>query len=128
MTLKLDQPVPFEIVEQELGGVVARQASNGTMRITVLDGDAQLFRRRAVSGLAAKPAAETILPLVNQLAGDLLKELDMPAEQVAARLLALAGQVPLTKPRNAEWVVAKLDGVYVTTDGVDVFVTREDLQ
>lgn len=50
------------------------------------------------------------------------------AEQVAARLLALAGQVPLTKPRNSEWVVAKLGEIFVTTDGVDVFVTEQDLK
>lgn len=49
------------------------------------------------------------------------------AEQVAARLLALAGQVPLAKPRNSEWVVAKLGEIFVTTDGADVFVTEQDL-
>lgn len=124
----LEQPVPFEIIEQQVDGLQVRQASNGTLRVTVLDGDAQLFRRRAISGLSLKPAAELVLPHLNQLATDLLQQLDMPAEQVAARLLSLAGQIPLAKPRNAEWVVAKLDGVFVTTDGHDVFVTRRDLQ
>lgn len=128
MSLKLDQPVPFEIVEQEVEGGTVRQASNGTLRVTVFGKDAQLFRRRAISGLATKPAAELILPLVNQLAGDLLADLSMPAEQVAARLLALAGQVPLAKPRNSEWVVAKLGEIFVTTDGADVFVTEQDLK
>lgn len=127
MSLSLDQPVPFEIVEQHIDGLTVRQACNGAMRVTLMDADGRLFRRRAISGLALKPAAEQVLPHLNQLASDLLARLDMPAEEVAGRLLALAGQIPLAKPRNAEWVVAVLDGVHVTTDGTDVFVSRHDL-
>lgn len=128
MSPQLEQPVPFEITSHDVDGLQVRQACNGTLRVTLLDADGEIFRRRAITGIAMKPAAEQVLPHLNQLATDLLQQLDMPAEQVVGRLLALAGQVPLTKTRNAEWVVAKLDGVYVTTDGVDVFVTRKDLQ
>lgn len=52
------QPIPFEIVEQD--GV--RVASNGTLRLTLLDADGQLYRRRAISGLPLKPPAELLIP------------------------------------------------------------------
>lgn len=128
MNAQLEQPVPFEIIEHSADGLTVRQASNGALRVTVMDADAKLFRRRAISGIAMRPAAELVLPHLNQLATDLLQQLDMPAEQVAGRLLALAGQIPLTKPKNTECVVAVLDGVHVITDGRDVFVSRKDLK
>ena len=122
-------PVPFEIIEHPQDGAAPlRVASNGTVRLTLLDSDGRLFRRRGISGLALKPAAEMLLPHVNALAGDLLQRPDMPAHEAVGRLLALAGQVPTTKPQHHEWAVAELDGVKAYTNGEDVFVTRQELR
>lgn len=123
------QPVPFEIAEHVTAeGAPIRIASNGGLRLTLLDADGKLCRRRGVSGLALKPAAELLLPQVNALAGELLARPDMPAQEAVGRLLALAGQVPTAEPQRHEWALAELDGVRVYTNGVDVIVTRQDLQ
>lgn len=122
-------PVPFEIVEHARpDGAPLRVASNGAVRLTLLDSDGRLFRRRGISGMALKPAAEMLLPHVNALAGELLQRPDMPAHEAVGRLLALAGQVPTAEPQRHEWAVAELDAVKVYTDGVDVFVTRQELR
>lgn len=118
------QPVPFEIVEVAPGH---RVASNGGMSLSLLDAGGRLFRRRGVVGMATKPAGEVVLPQLNAFAGELLANPAMPAEEVAARLLALAGIVPVTAPRRVEWAVAELDGVRVYTDGSAVIVTRQEL-
>lgn len=116
------QPIAFEIVEQD--GI--KVATNGTVRMTVLDGGA-LKRRRGVTGLATKPAAETLLPHLNKLAGELLQTPDMPAEEAVGRVLALAGLVPVSDPKRIEWAVAELNGVKVYTDGAHVVVTTQEL-
>lgn len=122
-------PVPFEIVEHPRPeGAPMRVASNGAVRLTLLDDGGRLFRRRGISGLSLKPAAELLLPHVNALAGELLARPDMPAHEAVGRLLALAGQVPTAEPQRHEWAVAELGDVKVYTNGVDVIVTRQELQ
>jgi hypothetical protein len=119
------QPVPFEIVEHENG---LRVASNGQVRLSLTEVDGKLFRRRGISGLALKPAAEMLLPLVNELAGDLLNNPSMLAEEAVGRLLAMAGQVPVKQPQRHEWAVVELDNVKVFTNGLEIIVTRQDLR
>lgn len=115
-------PVPFEIVEAE----GAQHASNGSMRIMVMDGG-RIFRRRGQKGLTLKPPAEAALPLVNQLAGELLNDPSMSAAQVQQKLLAIAGLVPLPNVQRVEWAVAELDGVRAYCMGTDVILTKQDL-
>jgi hypothetical protein len=119
-----EQPPAFEIVE---AGPGHRVASNGAISLSLLDAGGRLFRRRGVVGMATKPAGEMVLPQLNGLAGELLANPAMPADEVVGRLLALAGLVPITKPRRIEWAVAELDGVRVYTDGSAVIVTKQDL-
>ena len=47
-------PIPFEIVEGE-GGM--RVASNGVVRLTLLDGDGRTFKRRGIKGSEASHAS-----------------------------------------------------------------------
>ena len=116
-------PVAFEIADQD--GV--RVASNGTVRLSVLDAGGKIFRRRGISGLALKPAAEVLIPQLNQLAGELLQRPDTPPHEAIGRLLAIAGLVPTAEPQRIEWAVAELGGVRVYTDGRNVIVTTQDL-
>lgn len=118
-----EQPIPFEIVEQD--GV--RVASNGRLRLSVLDHGGQIMRRRGVTGLSAKPAAELLIPRLNELAGELLARPDTPAQEAVGKLLAIAGLVPMAEPQRHEWAVATLDGVHVYTDGINVVITRKEL-
>lgn len=120
----LKNPIPFEIIEQD-GFTVA---SNGTLRLTVMGDGAKVFRRRAITGLQTKPAAEMLIPLLNGLTTELLAQPDMPAQETIARLLALAGLVPIAEPRRIEWVYGELSGVRVYTDGLNVVMTTEDLK
>lgn len=124
MPIELKHPVPFEIIEQDNG---MRVASNGTLRMMVLGAEGKLFRRRAITGIQAKPAAEMLIPLLNGLATDLLAQPDMPAQEAVSRLLALAGLVPITEPKRQEWVVAELNRVRVYTDGANVVVTTQEM-
>lgn len=119
-------PIPFEITQGPDG---IRVASNGHLRVTLLEQaqDGRLFRRRGVKGFALKPAGETILPKLNQLAGELLANPSMAAEDVQLSLLALAGLVQPQRPEKHEWAVVELDGVRVYVAGNDVVVTRKDL-
>ena len=117
------QPVPFLIVDH--GGT--KVASNGTLRLTVLDQGGEMFLRRGVSGIALKPPGEVVLPLLNELAGDLLSNLNMPGEDLIARLKTLIGHVSTKEPEKHEWAVAQLDDVRVYTNGAEVIVTKRDL-
>lgn len=115
---------PFEIVD---GADGARIASNGALRLIVTDAAGRLFRRRGLKGLAMRPAAEQLVPQLNALAGELLQQPDMPAQEAVGRLLAIAGTVPVAEPQRVEWAVAELNGVRVYTDGVNVVVTTQDM-
>jgi hypothetical protein len=120
----LKHPVPFEIIE----GDGMRVASNGQLRLTVMGEGGSIVRRRAITGIQTKPAAEMLIPLLNGLATELLAQPDMPSQDAVARLLALAGMVPVAEPRRIEWAMAELNGVRVYTDGVNVVMTTEDLK
>ncbi len=115
-------PVPFEITQQ--GGLPV--ASNGAVRLVGLDG-ATLKRRRGISGLALKPAAETVIPQLNALCGELLSNLAMNAEEVAGRIMAIAGSIPTADPVRTEWIIGELNGVKVYTDGQSIVLTTQDL-
>jgi len=121
---------PFEIVDADGG---AKVASNGRVSLTVLpdvqaDGGVRLFKRRAIKGINVRPAGEVALPLLNQLAGELVADLGMPSFAVADRLRAIADQVVPTPPQRVEWVVAEVDGrLRVYFDGDRVIVTGLDL-
>lgn len=123
--MAVDQPVPFEIVDG-----AQRVASNGSATLSLLDdvaAGARLFKRRAQKGLSLKPASELAIPLLNQLAGELLANGDVPAYVVAERVMAIARQVQPEPPKNIEWAVAEVDGVRVYFDGTNVVVTRQDI-
>jgi hypothetical protein len=121
----MPDPVPFEIVDVGDG---RRVASNGVSTLSLCDTRGTLFRRRAIKGINTKPAGEFALPLVNELAGQLLAEPGMAADVVAGRIRAIADQVVPVPPRRVEWAVAELNGVRVYFDGVHVIVTQEDIQ
>lgn len=121
----MSQPVPFEIVADEHG---MRSASNGAVRLVLAERDGALFKRRGIKGLATQAAGERVLPLLNELAGHLVAQPDMPAGEVAARLQALAGLAHVAEPQHVEWAVAEIDGVRVYVDGQHVIVTRQDLR
>ena len=104
-----------------------RVATNGTVRLTVRGEGGKVFLRRGIKGIALKPPAEALLPHLNQLAGELLKRLDMPANEAVQRLLGLVGMVPTVKPRRVEWAVAELGDVRVYTDGTDIILTKENM-
>ena len=117
------QPVPFEIVEH--GGM--KVASNGQARIVMHDPEGVIFRRRGIKGLALRPPAETLIPQLNQLAGELLQRPETTAEEAVSRLLAIAGTVPTAEPQRTEWAVAELRGVRIYCDGASVIVSTQDL-
>lgn len=123
--LSQQQPTPFEIVTGPDG---MRVASNGRLRLTVLDPRGKLFRRRAIRGIAAKPAAEVLLPQINALAGELLASPGLTGAELQARLHAIAGTLVTEEPRRVEWAVAELAGVRVYVDGETVIVTTLNLE
>lgn len=115
----------FEVFDVDTG---AKVATNGTIRLILVEGAAgKVFRRRAVRGFNFKPAAEQVLPRLNEFAGELVANPKMPAEEVVNRLRALAGLIKEQHPERIEWAVAELDGVRVYVAGGDVVVTRLDL-
>lgn len=121
--MSITQPVPFELHEAE--GV--RVASNGTLRLSVFEPDAQLFKRRGISGIAMRNAADVLIPQLNQFCGELLKNPGTDAKDAVMRLMAIAGMVNTTEPVKHEWAVAKVGDVFVFTDGRDVIVGRNDM-
>lgn len=118
------EPTPFEIVTEPTG---MRVASNGPTKLVLLENDGELLKRRGVKQNVGRHTAERLLPLVNELAGELLQRPTMPDGEVLARLGALAGMVPPDEPARIEWVVARVAGVNVFFDGQHVVVTRQDL-
>ena len=118
------QPEPFTIVNAD--GVSV--GSNGRATLTVYPGEgARLFARRAVKTVRTPPAAEGVLPQLNQLAGELLANPAMPPAEVAARLQHLAAAVVPPAAQHVEWVVGELDGVRVYSDGVNAILTRKEM-
>lgn len=119
----MSDPTPFEIVERD----GAKHASNGAMTLSLLDGDGLLFRRRAVKTTSTTPPTEAVLPRLNELAGELLANPEMPPDAITRRLLDLAETIGPRPSQRIEWAVARLDGVSVYVDGTNVIVTRQDL-
>lgn len=121
----MSDPVPFELLTH----AGHRIASNGTVTLTLLEpeGQGRLFRRRGLRGVALGSAGAQVLPELNRLAGDLLAQLDMPAEQLVQRLQELQALAAPARPQAVEWAVAELDGVRVYVDGSSVIVTRQDI-
>lgn len=122
-----DAVQPFEVVEADGRKV----ATNGAVTLSVLDdlaGAARVFRRRAIKGMSMAPSGEMALPLLNQLAGDVLADLSMPAHVLAQRLAQIAERVQPKQPEPVEWAVAEIDGVRIYFDGANVVVTRQNLQ
>ena len=116
-------PAPFELVERD--GI--KHASNGTLTLSLLDSDGVIFRRRAMRTTAMPPPTEAVLPRLNELAGDLLANPDMPPDAITRRLLDLVETIGPQPTQRIEWAVARLDGVSVYVDGTNVIVTRKDL-
>lgn len=118
------QPVPWEIARRDGMAV----ASNGSAVLILQDAEAgRMFVRRAIKGLAMGAAADRVLPKLNELAGELLQRMDMPAQELAAKLQALAGLAHVAPPQHVEWAVAELNGVRVYSNGTEVLVTTKDM-
>lgn len=125
-TAQQDTPIPFEIVNMDDG---SRVASNGHRRVMLLEpaDKGRMFRRRGVKGLSSRNPAETVLPKLNQFAGELLQNPGMSAEEIQCSLMALVGIVQPPPVQRMEWCVVELDGVRVYVAGNDVIVTKKDL-
>jgi len=121
----MTQPTPWELAHR---GQVA-VASNGTTMLVLQQASAgRLFLRRAIKGVGMGPGAvDRVLPKLNELAGELLARPDIPAQELAQRLQALAGLAHVPPPVHVEWAVAELNGVRVYCNGPEVLVTTEDM-
>ncbi|MGL6289320.1 MAG: hypothetical protein ACRC2H_01370 [Silanimonas sp.] len=117
-------PVPFEIFMPPSGPA---QATNGRVRVAVLDAGGTMVRRRGLLGIKTALPGDVILPQLNKLAGELVGNIAMPASEIQARLLALAAMAQPSDPQRVEWLRASLDGVQVFTDGVDIVVTKGEI-
>ena len=116
-------PVPFELGQRD----GAHYASNGTTTLYVMAEGGTVKRRRGIKGISPRPPAEVVLAMLNELAGDLLARLDMPADELAARVAVIGAMAQVAPPERSEWAVAELDGVRVYVDAGTVIVTRQDL-
>lgn len=139
MTTQPPVPTPFEIREAaDASGARVVVAANGppdaagTQVLMLLDPAGTVVRRRALKGVALAPAADVVVPMLNQLATDIVRDLNagvpVPGDQLQARLMAIASMVPTAKPTPVEWCMADIDGVRVYLDGRNVIVTRQDLR
>lgn len=118
----MEQPKPFQIVRNPGEPEVA---TNGTLALVVLDGGVVRLRR-GIRTSSGAPMAERILPHLNALAGELLANSAMSADEIAARLHAL--QVACVPPvqQNIEWAYGELNGVRVYVDGSTVLMSTQD--
>lgn len=121
---------PYEIREHE-GAIVA---SNGTISITVMpevvSAGAFMRKRRSSPPMSTKPAGEAMLPLLNELAGELLKNMDMPGAVLKDKLIELAitanGGEANNKP-GAEWCFLELPcGTRVYVDEMGNLIVSKD--
>ena len=121
----MSKPIPWEFARSE----GAHVASNGTTQVILLDTkDGRVFARRAVKQVGMGVcAAESVLPKLNALAGEILQRPDMTPTELREQLVAIAGLVNVTPPQHVEWAVVELDGVRVYCNGSEVVVTRQDL-
>lgn len=121
----MSQPTPFERIEVEGRPVL----SNGQVNVMIMaeEGQGRLFKRRAQRGLSPKPPGETVLPLLNSLAGELVSKLDMSPLELQTKLQFILSQASPRTPENVEWAVAELDGVRAYVDGSNVILSKMDL-
>jgi hypothetical protein len=120
----LQQPTPFNIVRRD---GLPDVATNGACSLVCPDAGGVIRLRRGIRGAFGAPAAEKILPHLNQLATELLSNSAMSPADVAARLHALQLVCMPDPLPNIEWAYAELDGVRVYTNGQTVILTRQDL-
>ncbi|MGL4576376.1 MAG: hypothetical protein ACRCV9_16450 [Burkholderiaceae bacterium] len=118
------QPVPF-VIKQFEGGASA--ASNGSTQVMAPDAGSRMFLRRGIRGLQTGCVADKVLPQLNQLAGDLLAQQNMPAAELRARLHILMAACETPQPQNVEICVVELDGVRAYVQEDRVIVTRQDI-
>jgi hypothetical protein len=117
------RPVPWEVARAP--GLEV--ASNGDLQLHARGG-ARIFLRRAIKGLAVGAGpGDKVLPKLNELAGELLRNMSMPGDELARRLEAIKGLAHVTPPEHVEMAVAELDGVRAYVTGRTVILTREDL-
>jgi hypothetical protein len=117
------KPTPWEVARAP--GLEV--ASNGDLQLHARGG-ARIFLRRAIKGLAVGAShVDRVLPKLNELAGELLRRPEMPADELATRLEAIRGLSHVTPPEHVEMAVAELDGVRAYVSGRTVILTREDL-
>ena len=125
-----EQPKPFDIVQRRGGAATGDgvMASNGSTLVTVLDDDGKVFLRRGITGIVAGPLVERIIPVMNQLQGEMIEHAGtMTHHEVAARLHALQVLCVPDEYKNIEWAVAELDGVRAYVSDNIVYLTRADL-
>lgn len=113
---------PFAKVQLENGVHVA---SNGRWRVLAAPGAVLTLKRGRATALA--PEAEKMVPLLNQLAGELLGNLDMPADEVKGRLLSLAKMVRTAPLPRKEDLHISLNGVHVYVHNDEVIVVDQEL-
>lgn len=118
------QPVPFTIVQRPGEPVVA---TNGAIALMCPDEGGVVKLRRGIRGAFGAPMAERVLPQLNALAGELVQNPAMPAQEIAHRLHVLRLACEPEPPQHIEWAYAELNGVRVYTDGQTVVLTSKDM-
>jgi hypothetical protein len=116
-------PVPFEILTRG----PYKLATDGTMTLmTPIDEGGTVFRRRGLRGVGFGAPGAAVLPMLNELAGKLVRTLDMPADELRAELDKI-GAVIGRRPEPVEWAVGELRGVRAYVDGKTVILTTKDM-
>ena len=101
--------------------------TDGNITVTLLTPGGKMFKRRAIKGIMQGTPGDKILPKLNELAGQLLNNLEMDGDTLALRLHALAEMCKVPKPTEVNILVAELMGVKVYQIGHNVIVTDQEL-
>lgn len=121
----MSQPAPFTIVRNPGEPAVA---TNGAIALMCPDEGGVVKLRRGIRGAFGAPMGERLLPHLNALAGEIVQNPAMPAEEIAKRLHVLRLACEPEPPQHIEWAYAELGDVRVYTDGNVVVLTRNDLR
>lgn len=113
-----------EIVTDDDGN---RHGTDGVVTVSLLAQDGRMFKRRGVKGMLRAMPGDKVLPRLNELAGELLNNLDMDGDTLALKLHALAELCKVPKPVEVNMLVAELSGVRVYQYGQHVIITYQDL-